>query len=323
MADIVFIHGMWSHGNVAAPLKEFFEKAGHRFHAPDLPGHDRESGLSRMTQSPLSIKRYVSSIEAFILNERFETPPVIIGHSMGGLVAQLVSARIETGPLILLNSAASSGINHLFPSTALTTLSVLLKPFFWRRNHRLNARLGKYGIFNCVRPEKAGEIINTLKPESGRCFFEVVFSMLDRSKTTQVDPESIKTPILVVSSMEDKIIPPRVARAIYDHYPQAEYHGFAGHGHWIFHESGSERVYQALSDWLEALDISFVTNEEENGSIEEPLQTHHNRPQLYPTTKKVPTPKRSRLIPFPVSAGRFRRGTLTETSTDGGAVLPR
>lgn len=321
MADIVFIHGMWSHGNVAEPLKEFLEGAGHRFYAPDLPGHGE--GSPSTTQSSLSIKHYVSSIETFILNERFDTPPVIIGHSMGGLIAQLVAARIETGPLILLNSAAPSGANHIFFSSALTTLNILLKPFFWARTHRLGRRLGNYGVFNRVRSDKAAEIIKTLQPESGRSYFEIVFSGLDPAKTTHVDAEAVSAPILVVSAQEDKIIPPRVARKIYDHYPQAEFHGFAEHGHWLFHEFGSERVYQAISDWLEALGISPATDEEKEGSIKEPLQTHHGRPELYPTKKNVSAAKRSRILPFPINAGRLRGGTHIDAEADGGAILPR
>ncbi len=62
MANIVFIHGMWSHRHVADPLKEFLENAGHSFHALDLPGHGEKNDDSFQNKGSLSVEKYVRSV---------------------------------------------------------------------------------------------------------------------------------------------------------------------------------------------------------------------------------------------------------------------
>src|SRR5690606_38897160 len=158
----------------------------------------------------------------FLDESEFDGPPVLAGHSMGGLVAQMVAARRNVGGLVLLNSAGPRGVNHIYPSAVLATLTVLARPFFWKRTNRPAFPVARFGLLNRVPYEVAREIHASLVPESGRCFFELVFWFLDRNRTTEIDFGKIDAPVLVVSSGKDRIVHPRIGTALHRRYRNSE-----------------------------------------------------------------------------------------------------
>lgn len=282
MADIVFIPGLWHSPLTILPLRTHFETRGHRFHVP--ADHDHRS-----------LKRKVRSIESFILNERFEEPPVIIGHGIGGLIAQMVAASIETGPLVLANSPAPfKGVSG----------SAAMQGLRW--------------LFFSV-PSRAATPVDGWK----QACLELSMDGFLRPDSLQVEAKSVETPILVLSGSQDNLVPLSSAIKLYRYHSQTEFHGFADHGHWILEESGCERVFHAMTDWLEALDFYRETSTAGERFIREEKQSHHERPSLYPAKKNVSASKRARLITLPDYTGRLRGGVDQNAPADGGAVLPR
>src|SRR5690349_14398222 len=86
---IVFIHGAFGSGSDFATWVDFFGRAGFACHAPSLPGHDPPDAATLRT---LRIADYVASMQA--LAQNLPHTPILVGHSMGGLVAQHVAATV-------------------------------------------------------------------------------------------------------------------------------------------------------------------------------------------------------------------------------------
>lgn len=242
---------MWSHAEVLAPLRQRFEERGHDVHVPTLPGHDPEDPWEPEQIGNTSITEYFEFLTGYIRSLQLNSPPVLVGHSMGGLLAQMIASAHETGPVVLFNSAGPAGVNHINPTAARATLNVLTTPFFWKKPHKPSFSRACYGLLNQMEPHLSEEVYSQLVPESGRAMFELVFWFLDGKKVTRIDSDRIKAPMLIVHGERDRITPTSVARALQRLYPGAEVHSYADHGHWICHEPFATNTIDRLIDWIE------------------------------------------------------------------------
>jgi len=250
MKTIVLIHGMWSTSKTVDRLTVRMESFGYRVLAPNLPGHDPDHPDRTEAQGTRSIHDYAESISRFLDSEALEQPPILLGHSMGGLIAQKVAASRPTGPVILLNPAPPRGINTIYWSAARATLNVLLSPVFWRKPHCPSYPRARYGLFNCLPESDARRIHQSLIQESGRAYFEIVFWFLDRRRVTEVDPKRMRVPMLVITGLRDRIVPANVVRRVARRYPQAKFVCYPDNAHWLFEEPGSDRVISDIHEWL-------------------------------------------------------------------------
>ncbi|MFT5718049.1 MAG: pimeloyl-ACP methyl ester carboxylesterase, partial [Oleiphilaceae bacterium] len=88
LPPVVIIHGMWSTPDTLKDIKQSFEDEGYCTFAPRLPLHlprNKLDAKQRTELGKLSIQDYLSSLEAFM--DKLDQPPILVGHSMGGLLA--------------------------------------------------------------------------------------------------------------------------------------------------------------------------------------------------------------------------------------------
>src|SRR5690606_28149935 len=106
---LYFIHGMWAQPRIWDTLRAHFELQGYKTKAPALPGHDvTPDDPVPDDLEDLGLRDYVAALEADL--REIEGPVVLIGHSMGGLIAQMLASRIAPAGLVLLGTAPSSSI---------------------------------------------------------------------------------------------------------------------------------------------------------------------------------------------------------------------
>lgn len=246
---VVFIHGMWCTGGNFARLAEVLKPRGYDCHAPSLPFH--EVGKEFAEVGPLSVAQYADHIEAYIRAQRFAEAPVLIGHSLGGLVAQKLAGRVQPFALVLLTPAAPAGIFPLRLSNVIAFFRVFLRWGWWRKPQKPSFARAQASLFNGVAPEKHRALYATLVPESGRCVLEAGLPFLDPRGVASVDPASVTCPVYVVNCGEDQLIPPGVVRRVAARY-RASQRFYPERGHWVLDDLETEEMAAEIANWLRA-----------------------------------------------------------------------
>jgi non-heme chloroperoxidase len=251
MAKTLFmIHGMWGGGYQWDNFKGFFEALGWRCEAPYLRHHDvRPEDPPHPSLGTTSLLDYAADLETAVraLPER----PVIAGHSMGGLLAQMLASRGLAEKLVLLAPASPRGVMALTGSVIRCFLPQLTSWGFWRKPNRPTFEQAVYAFLHLVPPGQQRAIYEKLVHESGRAAFEIGFWALDRGRAAEVDRAKITCPVLVVAAEEDRLVPAKVVRKVARRYPQALYRELPGHAHWVIGEPGWEDVAGLVATWLE------------------------------------------------------------------------
>ena len=247
---IVMIHGMWGGGWYWENYKNFFEQRGFQCHTPTLRYHDMDpKDKPDIRLGKISLLDYARDLEAYI--QKLAQKPFLMGHSMGGLLAQILGARELAKGLVLLTPASPSGINALKYSVIKSFWSVLTRWGFWRNPHRLSFEASAYSMLHLLSAEEQRAAYDRFVYESGRAAAEIGFWLFDFRGASRVDQSRISCPVLVVSGAEDRITPASVVRKVADKYKTVStYREFENHAHWVIGEPGWEEIAEFVSDWL-------------------------------------------------------------------------
>ncbi len=249
---VVMIHGMWGGGWYWQPMKAFFQAHGYRVLTPDLRYHGEDADSAPMDLlGNLSLTDYVDDLQVVI--ESLPEKPIVIGHSMGGLIAQKLAERNLVAALVLACPAPPADVFAPNLSAIRSFLPLVMRRNFWRRPHKPSFASVVYSSFQMIPPEHRHDYYHRLVPESGRVLMEIAFPFLDKGNTTTVRASQVKCPTLVLAASQDRLVPAHVVEQVANKYPQADYHCFAGHTHWLIAETGWEDSGQFIVDWLAGL----------------------------------------------------------------------
>jgi pimeloyl-ACP methyl ester carboxylesterase len=257
---IVFIHGGWVTSACWGPFASFFAARGYQCLAPAWPGKDRSVEAIRADPSPLAglgIARIVDHYDRIV--HSLDEPPILVGHSFGGLFVQLLLDRGLGAAGIAIDSAPPKGIWAFDPSSLLSVGRVLLTPFGWRKVVSWSFTEFRYAFVHTMSLDEARAIwVTQIVPDSGRPFFQVAFSMLDRGSPTRVDfANPNRTPLLLVSGDADRAMTPAIVHRMYRAHcaspARTDLRSFPGRTHWLIAQDGWEEVAQACLDWIEAV----------------------------------------------------------------------
>lgn len=246
----VFIHGMWATPDVWRNWRPFLEARGWQTVAPALRHHDVPPLAPPPDLGTTSLGDYVADLTDMI--EDLADKPVLIGHSMGGLLALLLSARGLARASVLLTPAPDAGVIAIRPSNLLAFARIELNWGWWRKPHRATLGEALSHTFNTTDPREGAELHSAFVHDSGRALFEIALPWLDGSKTTTVDPRLVTVPLLFVAADQDRLTPPGVVRRSakrFDHV--ADYVEYPGQGHWVLGQPGWERIAEDTAAWLD------------------------------------------------------------------------
>ena len=254
MSDtIVMIHGMWCSGRHWSNYETYFKAKGYTCITPTLRYHDgdpKDPPHSKLGTT--SLLDYAEDLEKLI--QKLDQKPIVMGHSMGGLLAQILASRGLATSLVLLTPASPRGINALRSSVIKSFWSILISWGFWKNSHRLPFDMAVYSMLNLLPVEEQKAVYEKCVYESGRAASEIGFWMFDLRGSSKVDESKVTCPVLVVCGTEDKITPPSVVRNVAKKYKGSAYKEFENHAHWVIGEPGWEEIAEFISDWLKLRD---------------------------------------------------------------------
>lgn len=250
---IFMIHGMWGGPWVWDNYRRHFEARGYRCMTATLPYHDRgrrQAPDPRLATASLTDYVDALAVEISALDEK----PIVMGHSMGGLVAQMLCARGLASAAVLLTPAAPAGILALTWSVIRSFRKLFVVWGFWKKPIPTSFPDAVYSTLHLVPLAQQREIFDRLTYESGRVIFEIGFWLLDTKRAARVDAAKVTCPLLVVGAKEDRIVPASVVRQVAKKYVAVTTHReFANHAHWVLGEPGWEEIAACAADWLDQL----------------------------------------------------------------------
>lgn len=253
-SHVVLVHGMWSTPETLQELTLAFENEGYQVHVPRLPHHwpRKEMSPDRCERlASTSIEEYVDALLAHV--QSLPEPPILVGHSMGGLLAQLVAARTPCQRLILISSAAPAGINGWRWSVVRTFGRNLFRFPLWRKTTQLLLANIAYGVAQTQSADVQKEILKKASYESGLASTQIGMWFLFRKPATRVDSRAITCPILVIGGTEDRLTPLSIQRKIASLYPgQASLKAIEGACHWTVGGSFLPQIRATIFNWIPA-----------------------------------------------------------------------
>jgi non-heme chloroperoxidase len=244
------IHGAFAGGWCFEKFRIRFEQRGWQCVSPDLPGHGQRDG----DLAGLGLADYVDDLTARV--RALEVLPVLVGHSMGGLLAQMLAARGLARAAILLAPAAPWGI---LPSTdyeIATARGLMALGPFWTGRLDPSFEVVVGSSLNCLPPDRQRSVFDRLGQESGQALLESMFWMFDPGATSRINAIDIECPLLCVAGARDRMIAATTVRQTAAKYGElATYVEFDDKGHMLMLESGWEEVADTCLDWLAELPV--------------------------------------------------------------------
>ena len=245
---IFLIHGA---GSIGVEWKNFeigFKKQG--FHVIRAKLRHHQVGSIHSNIGNLSLDDYLSDLEKQI--DELDHRPIILGHSMGGLLALKLCERNKSKLGILITPAAPAGINAISLSVIRIFISNIFRWKFWRRPVPPNYKSARYGVLHDLSEARAIELFNTLNcAESGRALCEIGFPFLYKNCPSKIDFNQYNCKTLIIGCGRDRITPISIARklsvALGD---AADYHEFSKFSHYVMENEEFHAVFSVCINWL-------------------------------------------------------------------------
>jgi len=249
--DLVFVHGMFQNAKSWSNWVSLFSARGYRCHAPSWPLHDGEPSTLRANPpaglGKLSLDAVIASIEATVTQlDR----PVMIGHSVGGLITQLFVNRGLVSAGVAINSVAPNAMLD-FDWGFIKNSAIIANPL-----------KGDDPIFMDAETFH-GSFANTLSKADAEMAFEDLATHDSRNvlrdcmgASGRVDVDKAHPPLLLIGGEKDEIIPADLTQKNYDAYAKdagvIAHRTFAGRSHFICNEPGWDEVAEYALAWLKA-----------------------------------------------------------------------
>ena len=247
----VLIHGMWGTPEVWRDWQAFLQARGWTCSAPALRHHDAPPHAPPAALGTTSLVDYADDLAAHLAS--FDDKPVVIGHSMGGLIALQLCARGLARAAVLLTPAPPADIFAIRPSNFWAFARIQARWGWWRKPHRATLKEALWHTFNTSDANDGREQHAGFVHDSGRALFEMGLPFLDRRKAAHVDPRLITVPLLVFAAERDRLTPPSVVRRTARYFGKAaDYVEYANQGHWVVGQPGWERIAEDAVTWLDA-----------------------------------------------------------------------
>ncbi|MEV0003057.1 alpha/beta fold hydrolase [Micromonospora sp. NPDC050980] len=253
---IVLIHGLWMTSRSWERWADRYAARGFRVLTPAWPGMDREPAELRADPTPIAGQRITHIVEhSAAIIRGLPRPPIVMGHSFGGLVAQLLLDRRLGAAVVGVRPAPVKGVLKLPLSTLRSGFSILHNPANRHRAVPFTAEDFRYAFGNTLtRAASDAAWERYAVPGAGHVLFEGSFANLDPDSATMIDRKRAdRAPLLITAGGADHVIPQSLAASLANLYRSStaitSYREFPGRSHFVGGEPGWEEEADFALEW--------------------------------------------------------------------------
>lgn len=260
---VVFIHGLWLLASSWDRWKELFEDAGFASIAPQWPD-DPETVEEARAHPETFAHKTVGQIADHMgdVITGLSKKPVVIGHSFGGLLTQIVAGRGLSRVSVAIDPGPFRGVLPL-PFSALKAASpVISNPLNRRRAVPLTLGQFRYAFANAVSEAEAKELYETYAVAgSGVPLFQAAFANLNPRTEAKVNVRNPdRGPLLIIDGERDNTLPLSMAKAAYQLQKKnaavTEFAMIPNRGHSLIIDAGWREVADAALDFAQRFALS-------------------------------------------------------------------
>jgi len=254
---VVLVHGLWMTPRSWERWVAYYEARGLTVLAPGYPGFEVEVEALRQNPqviSDLTVPQVVDHLAAVV--EALPRPPVIMGHSFGGTLTQLLLARGLGAAGVVIDSAPTEGVRVTPPSQVRSLFPALKNPANRHRPVGFTPEEFHYAFTNTLSEEDSRAVWERYAiPAPGAWVWDygLIANYKPGHQETWVDYAADRAPLLFITGGQDHIMPASVNRSNAKHYQHSpaltEVFEFPERDHWTCGAPGWEAVADHALEW--------------------------------------------------------------------------
>ncbi len=254
---IVLIHGFWVTPRSWEHWVEHYEARGFRVLAPAYPGFDVEVEALNADPTPieeLTVPGIIDRLETVV--KELDTPPILMGHSAGGVFTQILLDHGFGAAGVAINSAPTEGVAVVPLSQVKSTFPVLRNPANRHKAVGFTHEQWHYAFTNTFSEDESRALYERYHiPASGRVFWGSALANIHPGHDDNyVDyTNADRAPLLFISGGEDHLMPPKVQRSNAKHYKAdglvTEVKEYPAMAHLLPAQEGWQEVADYALDW--------------------------------------------------------------------------
>jgi pimeloyl-ACP methyl ester carboxylesterase len=258
--SIVLIHGLWMTPRSWEKWVQHYEGKGYRVIAPAYPGLEVEVEALREDPSPieaLTVPGVVDHLEGIIGG--LDKPPIIMGHSFGGLFTQILLDHGYGAAGVAIDSVPAEGIKVVPVSQIRASFPVLRNPANRHKAVPFTPEQFHYAFANTLSEEESAEVYERyhVPAPGGFLWGGVLANFTPGHQDTYVNfRNEDRAPLLFIAGGDDNLVPPAVNESNVKHYRHTrsvtDYKEFPGRSHYTVGQDGWKEVADYALEWAEA-----------------------------------------------------------------------
>lgn len=247
---IVLIHGMFVNNTSWSEWKTYFESKGYKVYAPANPGHEGNPAELRRNIHPELTKTGFEDVVMNIVKliDTLPEKPIVIGHSMAGLVVQKLIEMDKAVAGISIDGAPPknvmaplSTVKIVWPAVNIFKKSAYMGSLDWYRR----------AFFNTLPENEVQKAFEEIAvPESRKIGQDTLLKSF-----SNVNFKKAHQPLLFIAGEKDAIFPPNLTRKIVQKYSDknsiVDYKMFEGRSHFLCGEKGWKEIADYILNWIE------------------------------------------------------------------------
>jgi non-heme chloroperoxidase len=257
VTPVVFIHGLWLLASSWDRWAELFKKAGYapvRVEWPDDPATVEEARADPKVFAGKTVGQVAGHAGEVI--EGLEQTPAVVGHSFGGLIAQIAAGRGQSAVTVAVDPAPFRGVLPVPIPALRSTMPVLWNPLNRGRAVTLTLDQFRYGWANALAEDEAKEIYDEFHVAApGAPIFQAATANLNPLTEAKVDAKNAaRGPLLLTSGEKDHSVPWGFVNGAYKRQKRnegvTEVKEIPDRGHSLTIDSGWEEVAQTALEFV-------------------------------------------------------------------------